>query len=82
MEKSKIEKMQDIQLKLEDIHNSQASLIEKIAHVLVEMYSEPDEVLQKQLDKVHTNASENATLTLSMKEDYQMKINREINENS
>ena len=82
MENSQIEKMQEIQVKLEDIHNSQSSLIEKIAHVLVELYNAPDADLEKKLDEIHTNASANASLTLAMKEDYQIAINREINENS
>lgn len=79
MEKKNHELMEEIKVKLEDIHNSQASLIEKIAHVLVELYNLPDADLEKGLNQVHSNTSDNTDITHKLIEDYEMKINREKN---
>lgn len=80
MEETKIDKMKDIKIKLEDINNSQASLIEKVAKVLVELFETPDAELEKSLNDIHTNASANAETSTKMIEDYQMKINVLLNE--
>lgn len=79
MEKTKIEKMRDIKVKLEDIHNSQASLIEKMATVIVELFNTPDSDLEKKINEIHSNASANAEITATMVEDYEIKINKEAN---
>lgn len=80
MEETKIDKMKDIKIKLEDIHNSQASLIEKVAKVLVELFETPDADLEKSLNDIHTNAATNAETSTKMMKDYQMKINVLLNE--
>lgn len=80
MEKTKLEIMKEIKVKLEDIHNSQASLIEKIAHVITELFNSPDKELETQLNELHTNASNNAELAKKTTEDYTMRINKIENE--
>lgn len=80
MEQTKLEQMKIIQLKLEDVYNSQASLIEKIAHVLTELFNNPDAELEKKLNELHTNASNNAALAKSISDDYELKINQVVNE--
>ena len=45
----KVEAMQDILTKLEDIKNSQESIVEKIGQVQVELFNTPIKKLKKQL---------------------------------
>lgn len=80
MEETQLDKMKQIQIKLLDIHNSQASLIEKIAHVLTELFNDPDAELEKTLNKLHSNASENAELAKTILSDYQLKVNNLANQ--
>ncbi len=80
MEETKLEKMKDIQIKLEDIYNSQASLIEKIAKVLTGLFNEPDAGLEKKLNELHTNASNNAERAKAVLDDYKLKVNNEANQ--
>ena len=80
MEKTKADIMQDLLVKLEDIENTQKSLIEKISMVQVELYNEPDEELDAALSKVFTSISESLDVLKLGIEDYNIKRNVIINQ--
>ncbi|RMF23953.1 MAG: hypothetical protein D6765_12370 [Bacteroidetes bacterium] len=75
MEKSNIEIMEDILVKLQDISNSQESLIEKVGVIQVELFNHPDKELENQLNKVLTQASNLHELIGTIIQEYEMKIN-------
>lgn len=77
MEKSKVEIMEDILAKLEDIKNSQESLIEKVGYIQVELFNHPDSELENQLSQINTKASELYEFMDQVIEDYTMKLNNE-----
>ena len=80
MAETKLEKMKQIQTKLEDIYNSQSSLIEKIAHVMTDLFNDPDAELEKSLNELHSNASANAEKAKSALDDYELKVNNLANQ--
>ena len=47
MDESKIEQMRSTLNKLEDIKNSQESIIDKINHVITDLFQHPDKELEK-----------------------------------
>ncbi len=77
MEKSKVEIMEDILAKLENIKNSQESLIEKVGYIQVELFNHPDSELENQLSQINTKASELYEFMDQVIEDYTMKLNNE-----
>lgn len=75
MEKSKTDIMKEIKVKLEDILNSQESLIEKMAHVEVDLLNHPDKELETQLSDIHTDAANCYEKIFETLEKYTMRLN-------
>ncbi len=75
MEKNKTDLMNDIKIKLQDVQNSQESLVEKLASIQIELFEIPDKELEKSLGDAHNNASTNHDLIKAALENYEMKIN-------
>ena len=50
MDESKIEQMRSTLNKLEDIKNSQESIIDKINHVITDLFQHPDKELEKAME--------------------------------
>lgn len=80
MEQEKFEQVHSILNKLEDIKNSQESIIDKINHVITDLFQHPDKKLEKAMEKAHQRASDNIDALLEVIEDYEMKINKLENE--
>lgn len=78
--KKKIETMNSVLVKMEDIKNSQQSLVEKIGVVEVELFDIKSPDIDKELDKVMTNASNSFTIINEAIEAFEMKRNRIENE--
>ncbi len=57
MEKSNVEIKEEYLRKLEDIMNSCESLVEKIGHLQVDLFNHPDKDLEKALDKLNNDFS-------------------------
>jgi hypothetical protein len=72
---AKIQKMESIYHKLEDVLNSQKALMEKAAHLELELLETPDKELEASFKTVYSNASANSDLLAKALHDYQMKIN-------
>lgn len=77
MEKSKFEIMEDILVKLEDIKNSQESLIEKVGYIQVELFNHPDAELEDELGQLNKWESELYEFVEKMIDNYEIKINNE-----
>ncbi len=75
MEKTTIDKMNDILVKLEDIENSQKSIIEKVSQVQIELFDMPDKELDDSLGIVLQSASESFDSLKLAIEDYTIKKN-------
>ncbi len=80
MDQEKFEQMQAIKNKLEDIKNSQASIVDKINHVITDLFQHPDKELEKAMEEAHQKSSENIESLSEVLEDYEMKINKMENE--
>ena len=78
--KKRIEVMNAVLVKMEDIKNSQQSLIEKIGQVEVDLFEIKSKDLDAELEKVMTKASDSFEIIKDAIEAFEMKRNRIENE--
>ncbi len=76
MEQSKYNEMQAMLHKLEDIKNSQKSIIDKINHVITDLFLHPDKNLEKAMEAAHEKASNNVERIAEAIEEYEIKFNK------
>jgi len=76
MDQEKLDQMRSTLNKLEDIKNSQESIIDKINHVITDLFQHPDKELEKAMEKAHQKASDNVDAIRESMEDYEMRINK------
>lgn len=76
MDQAKYEQMQAMLHKLEDIENSQKSIIDKINHVITDLFQHPDNELEKAMEAAHERASENVAKIREAIEAYEIKFNK------
>ncbi len=77
MDEAKMEKMRSMLNKLEDIKNSQESIIDKINHVITDLFQNPDKELEKAMEVAHQNSSDNVDAIREIIEEYEIRINQE-----
>ncbi len=77
MDQAKYNEMEAMLHKLEDIKNSQKSIIDKINHVITDLFQHPDKDLEKSMEAVHERASENVDKIREAIEEYEIKFNKE-----
>lgn len=80
MDEQKLAQMRAIQNKLEDIKNSQESVIDKINHVITDLFQHPDKELEKAMEAAHQRSSDNVDAVREVLEDYEIRINKIENE--
>ena len=78
----KLNVMESVLVKMEDIKNTQQSLIEKIGQVEVQLFDIKSDTLDKKLDDVMTNAAGSFDIISEAIEAFEMKKNRIENEAS
>lgn len=78
--RKRLDTMNSVLIKMEDIKNSQQSLIEKVGKVEVALFDIQSETLDKELDKVMGNASKSFDFIKDAIEAFEMKRNRIENE--
>ncbi|WP_159950414.1 hypothetical protein [Polaribacter septentrionalilitoris] len=78
--RKRLDTMNSVLIKMEDIKNSQQSLIEKVGQVEVALFDIQSETLDKELDKVMGNASKSFDIIKDAIEAFEMKRNRIENE--
>ncbi|HLT49385.1 MAG TPA: hypothetical protein VKZ90_02965 [Aequorivita sp.] len=76
MDQAKYNVMETMLHKLEDIKNSQKSIIDKINHVITDLFQHPDKDLEKAMEAAHERASENVDKIREAIEDYEIKFNK------
>ncbi|WP_081209015.1 hypothetical protein [Salegentibacter sediminis] len=76
MDEQKLEQMRSVLNKLEDIKNTQESIIDKINHVITDLFQHPDKDLEKVMEEAHQKASDNVDAIREAMEDYEMRINK------
>lgn len=81
MDQAKLDHMRSTLNKLEDIKNTQSSLIDKINHVITDLFQHPDKNLEKVMEDAHQKASDNIDQVREAMEEYEMAINKMENQN-
>ncbi|MDT0646134.1 hypothetical protein RM545_05480 [Zunongwangia sp. F260] len=76
MDKQKLDQMRVTLSKLEDIKNSQESIIDKINHVITDLFQSPDSELEKSMEAAHQKSSDNVDAIREAIDTYEMKINK------
>lgn len=76
MDQAKIDQMRATLNKLEDIKNSQESIIDKINHVITDLFEHPDKELEKTMNAAHQKSSDNVDSVREAMEEYEMRINK------
>ncbi|MCH2489560.1 MAG: hypothetical protein MK211_05360 [Flavobacteriales bacterium] len=76
MEQAKYDQMQGMLNKLEDIKNSQESIIDKINHVITYLFQHPDKELEKGMEAAHQRASDNVEAIGELIDEYEIKFNK------
>ncbi|PZW39584.1 hypothetical protein LX95_01942 [Mesonia algae] len=80
MDQEKLDHMRSVFNKLEDIKNNQESVIDKINHVITDLFQHPDKKLEKAMEDAHQKSSDNVDAVREALEDYEMRINKLENE--
>ena len=80
MDRENLEQMRSTRNKLEDIKNSQESIIDKINHVITDLFQHPDKELEKAMEAAHQKSSDNVDAIRDAIEEYDMRINKIENE--
>ncbi len=76
MDQEKLDHMRSTLNRLEDIKNTQSSLIDKINHVITDLFQHPDKNLEKVMEDAHQKASDNIDAVREAMEEYEMAINK------
>ena len=80
MDQEKLDHMRSTLNRLEDIKNTQSSLIDKINHVITDLFQHPDKNLEKVMEDAHQKASDNIDAVREAMEEYEMAINKMENQ--
>lgn len=76
MEETRLDKMNGLMTKLQDVLNSQESLIEKISKIQVDLFELEDNDLEENVNNFGSQAKETHDLMQETIEDFEMAINR------
>lgn len=74
MEKSDLELKEEYLRKLEDIKNSCESLVEKVGQLQVDLFNNPDKELEKVLDKLNNDFSNDHAYITEAFEAYESEV--------
>ena len=74
MEKTTIELKEEFLRKLVDIKNSCESLVEKVGHLQVDLFNHPDKNLEKALNKLNNDFSNDHIYISEVVEAYRISI--------
>lgn len=78
--RKRLDIMNAVLVKMEDIKNTQKSLVEKVGQVEVSLFDIKSDTLDKELAKVMNNASKSFDIIKDAIEAFEMKRNRIENE--
>lgn len=76
MDQAKLEVMRKLLAKLEDIKNTQESSIDKINHVITDLFQHPDPKLEKVMEEAHQRASDNVDMVREAMKAYEERLKK------
>lgn len=76
MDAAKLNQLKAIQSSLEDLHNSQVALVQKVAQLEVNLMNAPDKEVEEDLVEVYTNASDTEDLVKNMLEKFNKRVDQ------
>lgn len=76
MDEAKLAHMRKILAKLEDIKNTQESSIDKINHVITDLFQHPDPKLEKVMEDAHQRASDNVDMVRAAMQEYEERVKK------
>jgi len=74
MEKTELQVKEEHLRKIEDIMNTCESLVEKVAHLQVDLFNHPDNELEKALDKLNNDFSKDHEFITEVFHGYENKV--------
>ena len=74
MEKTSLELKEEFLRKIEDIKNTCESLVEKVGHLQVDLFNHPDKDLEKALDKLNNDFSNDHLFITEFWHNYDEKL--------
>jgi predicted translin family RNA/ssDNA-binding protein len=74
MQKTELELREEHLRKIEDIMNSCESLVEKVGHLQVDLFNHPDKALEKALDKLNNDFSNDHEFITEVFHGYEAKV--------
>ena len=76
MEQPEFDRMEKMLHKLEDIRSSQESIIDKVNHVITDLFQHPDKDLENAMEDAHQKASDNVDAINAAIDAYEIKFNK------
>ena len=74
MEKTELQLREEHLRKIEDIMNTCESLVEKVGHLQVDLFNHPDKELEKALDKLNNDFSNDHEFITEVFHGYESKV--------
>lgn len=74
MEKTKLELKEEHLRKIQDIMNSCESLVEKVGHLQVDLFNDPDKELEQALNKLNNDFSKDHEYLTEVFHAYENKV--------
>ncbi len=76
MDAVKLDKMHSLKNSLEDVHNSQVALVQKLAQMEITLMENPDKELETGISDMHSNASQNADIARNLLEKFNTRVDK------
>lgn len=76
MNAAKLEQMNSIKSSLEDLHNSQEAVLQKVGQIEVNLMNNPDKEVEKGLTEVYSNAAANAELVKDILDKFDVRLDQ------
>ncbi len=76
MDAAKLEQLNSIQSALEDLHNSQEAIIQKVGQLEVNLMNNPDKEVEDGLVEVYSSASDNADRVKDMLDKFNERVDK------
>lgn len=76
MDASKLDQMNSIKSALEDLHNSQEAVLQKVGQIEVNLMNNPDKEVENGLTEVYSNASDNAELVKDLLDKFNERVEK------
>lgn len=68
--------MNAIKASLEDLHNSQEAVLQKVGQIEVNLMNNPDKEVEKGLTEVYSNAAANAELVKEILDNFDLRLDQ------